>query len=69
MQGAIICKFNGEIPVLATGEYDEMDKLFDIYLKITPGKQLRCIEVTDIDIGACQIDQIKATQELERFFN
>lgn len=69
MQGAILCKFEGEITVLATGEYQEMDSLFDIFLKITPGKQLRCIETDGIDIKELQINQGKADTELEKFFS
>lgn len=69
MQGAILCKFEGVITILANGEYTDMDKKFDTFLKITPGKQLRCIEADGLNIAELQLDQSKANIELDKYFN
>ena len=50
MDGAILCKYNGIITVLLTGDYSELEKKISALRKVTVGKEIKLVKTTGINM-------------------
>ena len=44
MDSVIACKYNGEITIIATGNYVELSEKLEYYKKISNGKEIKLIQ-------------------------
>ena len=47
MEGVIACKYNGNITIMASGDYPSLEKLFPVIKSLSAGKDIRIIQVAD----------------------
>ncbi len=68
LDGAIICKGNGIVTVITTGEYSDLENKLSYYEKITPGKLTKLVSTDGINIEEIIRNQEKIEQQFGNVF-
>lgn len=69
MEGAIICKSNSNINVLATGEYDELQSNLEFYCKIAGDNTIKIVNTTGLEIDTIIKNQCLINETFSKEFN
>lgn len=69
MSGAVICKSNGEIILLSTGTYSDLESKMDYFSRIAVGKQVRLVKTDNINMAEVLQDQSLIEEKFKDQFN
>ena len=69
MSGVILCKNNGDIHVIAHGDYEELQRNLSFYCKIAGSNELKLVNTTGLNIESILKNQTDLNATFYREFN
>lgn len=69
MGGAILCKHNNVITILCTGDYSDLESKLPGLTRISNGKQIELVDISNINIADVLRDQSKIQDTFASVFD